>query len=577
MIFITVQWCDSSRAAGRRVPSLCQRHQHFNKTQLAYVSVIPANAIGDACIGELRRQGIDTSHVARKSSRRGIYFLEAGPASGRPWSSTTGQARRSPRPAAATGPGSRLIRGDVGCVIVFAKEVNAMIDHQRRARNLVRRMTVKEKVAQLCAVWLNIEENGTFSFREASDGFITQSLGNPETILKHGIGQITRPLGTRPIDPVAGVRGLNKVQKYLVESTRLGIPALAHEECLPGLMAKGSTLFPTSLNYGSLWDEELARKIGAAIGAELYSAGSRQGLAPVLDVSRDARWGRTEETFGEDPYLAGCLAVAYVKGLQGEDRRVLATLKHFVGHSFSEGGRNHAPVRVGERELADVFLLPFEMAVKLAHAGAVMPAYHDLDGEPLSSSRRFLTGVLRETWGFDGIIVSDYEAIRLLFAHHRVALDEAEASALAVEAGIDAELPGFTCFGTGIEKALDRGILSMKTVDAAVRRILVEKSRLGLFEKPYADEGAITLGAPEHRQIAAEAAARSIVLLKNDGLLPLQDEGTTALVGPQGTILLPCSAATHSPSTSLAYGARFRLMMPILYARQSRRVPDRAR
>jgi beta-glucosidase len=395
-------------------------------------------------------------------------------------------------------------------------------------------MTVKEKVAQLCAVWLNIEENGTFSFREASDGFITGSAGNPETILRHGIGQITRPLGTRPINAAAGVRGLNRVQKYLVESTRLGIPALAHEECLPGLMAKGSTLFPASLNYGSLWDEELVRKIGAAIGAELYSAGSRQGLAPVLDVSRDVRWGRTEETFGEDPYLVGCLAVAYVKGLQGEDRRILATLKHFVGHSFSEGGRNHAPVRVGERELADVFLLPFEMAVKLAHAGAVMPAYHDLDGEPLSSSRRFLTGVLRETWGFDGIIVSDYEAIRLLYAHHRVALDEAEASALAVEAGIDAELPGFTCFGKGVEEALDRGILSIKAVDAAVIRVLVEKSRLGLFEKPYADEGAITLGALEHRQIAAEAAARSIVLLKNDGLLPLQDEGTTALVGPLG-------------------------------------------
>lgn len=407
-----------------------------------------------------------------------------------------------------------------------------MIDHRRRTRDLLRRMTVKEKVAQLCAVWLNIEEDGSFSFREAYDGFIRESEGNPETILKNGIGQITRPLGTRPIDAAAGVRGFNRVQKFLVEGTRLGIPALAHEECLPGLLAKGSTLFPTSLNYGSLWDEELVRKIGAAIGSELYSAGSRQGLAPVLDVSRDARWGRTEETFAEDPYLAGCLAVAYVKGLQGEDRRVLATLKHFAGHSFSEGGRNHAPVRVGERELADTFLLPFEMAVKLANAGAVMPAYHDIDGEPLSSSRRFLTGILREAWGFDGLIVSDYEAIRLLFAHHGVARDEAEASSIALEAGMDVELPGFTCFGNGVEKALERGILSMRTVDAAVTRILVEKSRLGLFEKPYADEGAITLGAPEHRQVAAEAAARSIVLLKNDGLLPLRDEGTTALIGP---------------------------------------------
>ena len=407
-----------------------------------------------------------------------------------------------------------------------------MIDHQRRARDLVRRMTIREKVVQLCSVWLNIEEDGSFSFREAHDGFIRESAGNPETILKDGIGQITRPLGTRPIGAAAGVRGLNRVQKYLVERTRLKIPALAHEECLPGLMAQGATLFPTSLNYGSLWDEELVRKIGSAIGSELYSAGSRQGLAPVLDVSRDVRWGRTEETFSEDPYLAGCLAVAYVKGLQGEDRRVLATLKHFAGHSFSEGGRNHAPVRIGERELADTFLLPFEMAVKLARAGSVMPAYHDIDGEPLSSSRRLLSGLLRETWGFDGIIVSDYEAIRLLFAHHGVARDEAEASAQALQAGMDVELPGFTCFGAGVQEALERGILSMRTIDTAVTRVLVEKSRLGLFEKPYADEGAITLGAPEHRQVAAEAAARSIVLLKNDGLLPLRDGGTTALVGP---------------------------------------------
>ena len=407
-----------------------------------------------------------------------------------------------------------------------------MIDHQKRARELVGEMTVKEKVAQLCSVWLRIEEDGSFSFREARDGFIKDSGGAAETILSHGIGQITRPLGTRPVDARSGVRGLNRIQRYLVERTRLKIPALAHEECLPGLMAKGATLFPAAINYGSLWDEELMSRVAEAIGEELYCVGSRQGLSPVLDVSRDARWGRTEETFGEDPYLAGCLAVAYVRGLQGEDRRVLATLKHFAGHAFSEGGRNHAPVRIGERELNDTFLLPFEMAVKLARAGSVMPAYHDIDGEPCSCSRRYITEVLRESWGFDGLVVSDYEAVRLLFAHHGVARDEAEAAALALKAGMDVELPGFTCFRTGVEQALDRGILQMGTVDAAVIRVLVEKSRLGLFENPYADEGAIALNTEEHRQTAAEAAARSIVLLKNDGILPLRDEGTTALIGP---------------------------------------------
>jgi beta-glucosidase len=393
-------------------------------------------------------------------------------------------------------------------------------------------MTVKEKVAQLYSVWLRIEEDGTFRFREAHDGFIKESSADPEAILAHGIGQITRPLGTRPVDPRSAVKGLNRVQKYLVERTRLKIPALAHEECLPGLMAKGATLFPAAINYGSLWDEELMFRVAAAIGEELYCVGSRQGLSPVLDVSRDARWGRTEESFGEDPYLAGCLAVAYVRGLQGENRRVLATLKHFAGHAFSEGGRNHAPVRLGERELNDTFLLPFEMGVKLARAGAVMPAYHDIDGEPCTCSRRLITEVLRGGWGFDGLVVSDYEAVRLLFAHDGVARDEAEAAALALKAGMDMELPAFSCFGTGVEEALARGILQMSTVDAAVSRVLVEKSRLGLFENPYADEGAIALNTEEHRRIAAEAAARSIILLKNDGALPLRDEGTTALIGP---------------------------------------------
>jgi beta-xylosidase len=407
-----------------------------------------------------------------------------------------------------------------------------MASHQQRARELVRRMTIKEKIAQLYAVWLKIEQDGSFTFRDGLGGLVDNSAADPSLILKDGIGHITRPLGTRPIDARRCVKGLNLLQKYLVERTRLKIPALAHEECLTGLMAKGATQFPAAINYGSLWDEELMARVAAVIGQELYSVGSRQGLAPVLDVCRDVRWGRCEETFGEDPYLAGCLGVAYVRGLQGETRRVLATLKHYAGHAFSEGGRNHAPVRIGERELNDTFLLPFEMAIKLAGAGSVMPAYHDIDGEPSSSSRRYMSEVLRDQWGFDGLVVSDYEAISLLYEQHRVARDEAEAAALALKAGMDVELPGFTCFRTGVEKALSRGILETNTVDAAVRRVLVEKSRLGLFENPYADEGAIILNSREHREIAAEAAARSIVLLKNDGILPLRDVGTTALIGP---------------------------------------------
>jgi beta-xylosidase len=412
-----------------------------------------------------------------------------------------------------------------------------MENHQERARKLHEQMTIKEKIAQLYAVWLKIEPSGGFTLRDLSGFSVGDLAADAKSILEHGIGQITRPLGTHAIPARDGVRGLNEIQKFLKDHTRLGIPALPHEECLAGVMADGATLFPAGINYGSMWDDDLMERVARAIGNELVAVGSKQGLAPVMDVERDARWGRTEETFGEDPYLAGCLGAAYVRGIQGTsagsgERRALATVKHFVGHSFSEGGRNHAPVRVGERELNDIFLLPFEMAVKLANVGSVMPAYHDIDGEPSSASRRYVTDVLRGQWGFDGLVVSDYEAISLLFEHHHVAKDKAEASALAVKAGMDQELPGFTCYREGLEEALRRKLLGMEEIDEAVMRVLVMKSRLGLFENPYVKEDAIVLNGPEHRAVAAEAAEKSIVLLKNDGALPFPETGTTAVIGP---------------------------------------------
>ncbi len=406
------------------------------------------------------------------------------------------------------------------------------MNHIERAQSLIDQMTVEEKSAQLYSVWLEINGDGSFSFRAPLGDIIQETDDDPRDVMRNGIGQITRPLGTRPIDPHECVKGLNTVQKFLMEETRLGIPAIPHEECLPGLMAKGATLMPAAINYGALWDEELMEKIAKAIGTELYSVGGRQGLSPVLDVCRDVRWGRTEETFGEDPYLTGCMASAFVRGLQGRDRRVLATLKHFVGHGFSEGGRNHAPVRIGERELNDTSLLPFEMAVKLANAGSVMPAYHDIDGEPSTSSHRYITEVLREQWGFDGIVVSDYMAIKLLYEHHRVALDRSDAAALALKAGLDQELPDYTCNMKGLQDALSRGMITMEELNAAVKRVLIEKSRLGLFEKPYADIDNIILNTPEHKSIAAVAAEKSIVLLKNDGALPLNQDETIALIGP---------------------------------------------
>ncbi|WP_395818428.1 glycoside hydrolase family 3 protein [Devosia sp.] len=298
-----------------------------------------------------------------------------------------------------------------------AAYMNPSLSPEARADDLLGRMTLDEKIAQLHAFWLLLSEDG--NHRTRTDGFT--GVTDPEELrrmLAFGLGQITRPLGSRAIEPKAGVRALNRLQKTMLEETRLGIPVMSHEECLSGLMVRGATLFPSSLAYGATWNPDLIEAVGKAIGLEARSVGCHQGLAPVLDVARDGRWGRTEETFGEDPYLVGVLATRYVRGLQGEKRDLLATLKHYAGHSASEGARNHAPVSMGWRELNDTFLLPFEMAVKLADAGSVMPAYHDIDGEPCHASPHLLTEVLREQWGFDGIVVADYIGVSLLYKHH---------------------------------------------------------------------------------------------------------------------------------------------------------------
>lgn len=400
-----------------------------------------------------------------------------------------------------------------------------------RAADLLARMSLDEKIAQMHAVWLVLDEAGNHRVR-SDDSFIGASdSATLMALLRNGLGQITRPLGTRPIDPAAGVRALNRLQKFMVEETRLGIPTMSHEECLSGLMARGATLFPSALAFGATWNPDLIEKVGEAIGREARSVGCHQGLAPVLDVARDARWGRTEETFGEDPYLVGVLASRYVRGLQGRKRDLLATLKHYAGHSFSEGGRNHAPVHLGWRELNDMFLLPFEMAVKLADAGSVMPAYHDIDNEPCHASRHLLTKVLREDWGFDGLIVADYIGVSLLYQHHGVAADQAEAAALAFNAGLDIELPGDDC-ALHLKTALDRGLIGIDTIDEIVGRVLAEKFRIGLFEKPYTDEAAIDLRSAEAIAVAREVAEQSVTILDNNGILPLRGKPKVALIGP---------------------------------------------
>jgi beta-glucosidase-like glycosyl hydrolase len=402
----------------------------------------------------------------------------------------------------------------------------------QRVSDLLGRMTLPEKIAQMHSCWLILSADGNHRIR--TDAFCqTATTNDIKEMLRLGVGEITRPLGTRPVDPKEGVRALNGLQKFLVEETRLGVPAISHEECLTGLMVKSATLFPSALNYGSTWNPNLIEAVGKEIAREAKQIGCHQGLAPVLDVSRDVRWGRTEETMGEDPYLVGVLGTRYVKGLQGENRELLATLKHYVGHSFSEGARNHAPVHLGFRELNDIFMLPFEMAVKQANAGSLMPAYHDIDNESCHASRFLLTEVLRDQWGFDGLVVADYAGINLLYTHHGLAKDKAEAAALAFNAGLDVELPGFEC-AEHLQQAVERGQISEAKINEIVVRVLAQKIRLGLFENPYVSENEVSLQSDVASDLAKEVALQSVVLLENKGILPLDAsrKPTLAVIGP---------------------------------------------
>jgi beta-glucosidase len=400
---------------------------------------------------------------------------------------------------------------------------------ERRVDDLLGRMTLDEKVRQLAGVWFpEMMKNG-----RPDEPKIMRAISR-------GIGHISRIATWDYPKPVLKnmVAFGNRIQRFLVEKTRLGVPAVIHEECVAGLMCYGATAFPHSIALASAWRPENLRAMATAIRRHVRAIGATHGLSPVLDVHRDARWGRTEETYGEDPYLVAAMAVEYILGLQGDDPRtgVAATLKHFAGHSAPEGGRNLAPVHAGPRELRDVFLFPFEAAVRLARVRSAMNAYHDLDGEVVASSRRILTGILRDEWGFDGVMVSDYSAVQMLHSFHRTATDDSEAAVQAIEAGIDVELPHLRCYGEPLKKAVREGRISIETVDLSVRRVLTAKIEMGLFERPYADVKKIgeVLETPQDRALARRLAREGIVLLKNrGGLLPLGDRFRSILVaGP---------------------------------------------
>jgi beta-glucosidase len=391
------------------------------------------------------------------------------------------------------------------------------------------RMNLDEKLAQLTSYWFNdLQVN-----RELSP----EKMG---TLLGSGIGQISRIGGSSTLPPRGVAHAGNVIQHFLMEQTRLGIPAILHEECCLGYLGLGGTIFPQMIGLASSWNPELVRRITTEIRRQMLAVGARQGLGPVLDIGCDPRWGRIEETFGEDPLLVTRFGVAYIRGLQGEEKQggILATAKHFAAHSIPAGGLNSAPVQLGPRALWETFLMPYQAAIREAGVRSVMNAYHELDGEVVAASRAIMTDLLRGALGFNGVVVSDYGAISMLQSFHHIALDLHTAAAQALRAGIDLELPSRVCYGEPLRAALENGEVSGEDIDTAVGRVLQAKLELGLFENPYVDEGAVEAcfeTAPQ-RALAEEAARQSMVLLKNDGILPLVKPRTIAVIGPNADV-----------------------------------------
>jgi beta-xylosidase len=400
---------------------------------------------------------------------------------------------------------------------------------EERVADLLERMTLEEQVAQLYGVWLGSGDQ----VAPHQDAFAEDEL-DWRQLIKHGLGQLTRPFGTVPVDPATGAGALARLQAEIVAANRFGIPAVAHEECLTGFTTWQATIYPVPLAWGASFDPELVERMAAQIGDAMRQVGVHQGLAPVLDVVRDPRWGRTEETIGEDPYLVGTVGTAYVRGLQSAG--IIATLKHFVGYSASQAGRNFAPVAIGRRELADVLVPPFEMAMHLGGARSVMHSYIEIDGLPVAADADLLTGVLRDTWGFAGTVVSDYFGVAFLALQHRIAGTEAEAAQLALAAGVDVELPGVNCYGEPLLAAVRTGAVPESLVTRSAARVLRQKCELGMLDPDWTPDGPgeseVDLDPPQARALARELAEESVVLLANDGVLPLDPEVRIAVVGP---------------------------------------------
>jgi beta-glucosidase len=417
--------------------------------------------------------------------------------------------------------------------------VNESIIYQDAARpvaervaDLLGRMTLEEKLAQITSVWVyELFEGNEFSEDKA------------RTLIRHGIGQITRIGGASNSSPQRSAELANAIQRFVLEQTRLGIPVMVHEESCSGYMAMGATCFPQIIGAASTWEPDLIQRMGDVIRMQMRAVGAHQSLAPVLDIVRDPRWGRAEEAFGEDPYLTSRMGTAYVQGLQGANFKegIMATGKHFLGYGVTEGGMNWAPGHVGWRELREVFLTPFEVAIKEGKLASIMNSYHELDGIPCATSSAIFRDLLRETLGFEGLVVSDYFAIAMIAAYHHAARDKQEAASMAMNAGINVELPSRDCYGDPLKRAVENGSVAQTLVDEAVSRVLWWKFELGLFENPYVstETAATVFDTGAQRELAHDIARHACVLLKNaNNLLPIaKGSGSIAVIGPNADSL----------------------------------------
>jgi beta-glucosidase len=431
-------------------------------------------------------------------------------------------------------------------------------------------MSVEEKLAQLQGLWL-LAGTGSGVVAPTMDSRSASSVPFEE-FAAHGLGQITRLFGTAPRTPAEGLTDALEKQRWLARNTRTRIGALLHEECLTGLNAWTATTFPTPLAWGATFDPETVAEMARGTGQTMRSLGIHQGLAPVLDLVTDHRWGRVEECIGEDPYLVGLIANAYVTGLQ--EAGVIATLKHFAGYSNSHGGRNLSPVTAGPREVEDTFLVPFEIAILDGGAQSVMHSYTDIDGMPVAANRDLLTSVLRDRWGFAGTVVSDYFGVAFLKELHMVAEDLGSAAVQALSAGVDVELPTGDAYREPLKQAVQDNEDLGPLVDLALSRVLTQKEQLGLLDidqeiarlEKALEDAPERLDPPALRATALRLAEESVILLDNrSGLLPLEPrEGLRiGVVGPnadRSAALFGCYSfvnhvLAHHPDAALGIAA----------------------